>query len=34
MRGTAVFDGRNVWSASDVRAAGLLYYGIGRPALA
>ncbi len=30
MRGKAVFDGRNIWEPSDVRAAGLTYYGIGR----
>jgi UDPglucose 6-dehydrogenase len=31
MRGNALFDGRNVWSPSDARAAGFTYYGIGRP---
>jgi len=30
MRGKSVFDGRNIWEASDVRAAGLDYHGIGR----
>ena len=30
MRGKAVFDGRNIWESSDVRAAGLEYHGIGR----
>ena len=30
MRGKAVFDGRNIWEPSDVRAAGLVYHGIGR----
>jgi UDPglucose 6-dehydrogenase len=30
MRGKAVFDGRNIWEPSDVRAAGLTYFGIGR----
>ncbi len=30
MRGKAVFDGRNTWEPSEVRAAGLAYYGIGR----
>jgi len=30
MRGRAVFDGRNIWEPSDVRAAGLDYHGIGR----
>ena len=30
MRGKAVFDGRNIWEPSDVRAAGLEYHGIGR----
>jgi UDPglucose 6-dehydrogenase len=30
MRGKAVFDGRNVWEPSEVRAAGLVYHGIGR----
>jgi UDPglucose 6-dehydrogenase len=33
MRGDAVFDGRNVWSAAEVRKAGLRYYGIGRGSL-
>jgi UDPglucose 6-dehydrogenase len=31
MRGRALFDGRNVWSAAEVRAAGFSYVGIGRP---
>jgi len=31
MRGRALFDGRNVWTPLDVRAAGFAYYGIGRP---
>ncbi|HEY0194212.1 MAG TPA: UDP-glucose/GDP-mannose dehydrogenase family protein [Kofleriaceae bacterium] len=31
MRGAALFDGRNVWSPTDTRAAGFTYYGIGRP---
>ena len=30
MRGKAVFDGRNIWEPSEVRAAGFAYYGIGR----
>jgi UDPglucose 6-dehydrogenase len=30
MRGKVVFDGRNVWEPADVRAAGLVYYGVGR----
>jgi UDPglucose 6-dehydrogenase len=30
MRGRAVFDGRNVWEPGEVRAAGLVYHGIGR----
>lgn len=30
MRQAAVFDGRNVWSPSDLRAAGFSYSGIGR----
>jgi UDPglucose 6-dehydrogenase len=29
MKGTHVFDGRNVYEPSDVRAAGLTYHGIG-----
>jgi UDPglucose 6-dehydrogenase len=33
MRGKAVFDGRNIWEPADVRAAGLLYHGIGRAVL-
>jgi len=33
MRGAALFDGRNVWSASEARRAGFRYYSIGRPAL-
>lgn len=31
MRGRALFDGRNVWSAAEARAAGFHYAGIGRP---
>jgi UDPglucose 6-dehydrogenase len=31
MRGRALFDGRNVWSPADARAAGFTYHGIGRP---
>ncbi len=31
MRGRVLFDGRNVWSPHDARAAGFTYYGIGRP---
>jgi UDPglucose 6-dehydrogenase len=31
MRTPVLFDGRNVWSPSDARAAGFTYYGIGRP---
>lgn len=34
MRGTAMFDGRNIWSPDEVRAAGLRHDGIGRGALA
>jgi UDPglucose 6-dehydrogenase len=30
MRTRVLFDGRNVWSASDARKAGFIYYGIGR----
>ncbi len=30
MRGKALFDGRNIWEPSEVRAAGLAYHGIGR----
>ncbi len=30
MRGKALFDGRNIWEPSEVRAAGLDYHGIGR----
>ena len=30
MRAPVVFDGRNVWSPDDARAAGFTYYGIGR----
>jgi UDPglucose 6-dehydrogenase len=30
MRGKVVFDGRNIWEPSDVRAAGFTYFGIGR----
>jgi UDPglucose 6-dehydrogenase len=30
MREAAVFDGRNVWSPGDLRAAGFVYSGIGR----
>jgi UDPglucose 6-dehydrogenase len=31
MRGRVLFDGRNVWSPSDARAASFTYFGIGRP---
>jgi UDPglucose 6-dehydrogenase len=31
MRGRALFDGRNVWTASEARAAGFTYFAIGRP---
>ena len=31
MRATVLFDGRNVWSPDEARAAGFAYYGIGRP---
>jgi UDPglucose 6-dehydrogenase len=31
MRTPALFDGRNVWSPADARAAGFAYHGIGRP---
>jgi UDPglucose 6-dehydrogenase len=31
MKEPAIFDGRNVWSPADVRAAGFAYSGIGRP---
>ena len=31
MHGTVVVDGRNVFDASKVNAAGLDYYGVGRP---
>ncbi|HEX2658816.1 MAG TPA: UDP-glucose/GDP-mannose dehydrogenase family protein [Polyangia bacterium] len=30
MRQPVIFDGRNIWSPSEVRAAGFTYYGIGR----
>lgn len=30
LRGDAVFDGRNIWDAAQVREVGLTYYGIGR----
>jgi UDPglucose 6-dehydrogenase len=30
MRTPALFDGRNVWSPHDARAAGFSYYGVGR----
>jgi UDPglucose 6-dehydrogenase len=30
MRGTALFDGRNVWPAAEARDAGFTYQGIGR----
>jgi UDPglucose 6-dehydrogenase len=30
MRGKSLFDGRNVWSPAEVRAAGFTYYGVGR----
>jgi UDPglucose 6-dehydrogenase len=32
MRGTALFDGRNVWDPAAARAAGFVYYGVGRSA--
>jgi hypothetical protein len=32
MRTHALFDGRNVWSGADARAAGFAYQGIGRRA--
>ena len=32
MRQPVIFDGRNVWNPSEVRAAGFIYEGIGRPA--
>jgi len=31
MKSPVLFDGRNVWSPEEVRAAGFTYYGIGRP---
>jgi len=31
MRWRALFDGRNVWSPTEARAAGFTYFGIGRP---
>lgn len=31
MRGTAIFDGRNIWNPTELRAQGFTYYGIGRP---
>jgi UDPglucose 6-dehydrogenase len=30
MRQPVLFDGRNVWSSSELRAAGFTYYGMGR----
>jgi len=30
MRGTALFDGRNIWAPSEARQAGFTYFGIGR----
>ena len=30
MKQPVLFDGRNVWSSAEVRAAGFSYYGIGR----
>jgi UDPglucose 6-dehydrogenase len=30
MRGTALFDGRNIWNPGELRALGFSYYGIGR----
>ncbi|HWM88454.1 MAG TPA: UDP-glucose/GDP-mannose dehydrogenase family protein [Kofleriaceae bacterium] len=33
MRGDALFDWRNVWSADEARRAGFRYYAIGRPTL-
>ena len=30
LRGTRVYDGRNLWDASEVTDAGLSYQGIGR----
>jgi UDPglucose 6-dehydrogenase len=32
MRGDALFDGRNIWDPSELRALGFRYYGIGRGA--
>jgi len=32
MRGTALFDGRNVWDPAKARAAGFTYFGVGRAA--
>ena len=31
MRGTALFDGRNIWNPAELAAQGFQYYGIGRP---
>jgi UDPglucose 6-dehydrogenase len=31
MRGTALFDGRNIWNPADLAAHGFHYYAIGRP---
>ena len=31
MRGTALFDGRNIWNPAELTAQGFQYYGIGRP---
>ena len=30
MKQPVLFDGRNIWSSAEVRAAGFSYYGIGR----
>jgi UDPglucose 6-dehydrogenase len=30
MRQPVLFDGRNVWDQSKIRAAGFTYYGVGR----
>ncbi len=30
MRGSALFDGRNIWDAAKARAAGFTYHGVGR----
>lgn len=31
LRGTAIFDGRNIWDSLHLHELGLVYYGIGRP---